>query len=48
MVAFAPDYVNVLEINLELLNQYPDVYSTLLNNADPQKTTAGITGLGGG
>jgi K+-transporting ATPase ATPase C chain len=48
MVAFAPDYVNVLEINLELLNQYPDVYSTFLNNADPQKTTAGITGLGGG
>ncbi len=43
MVAFAPDYVNVLEINLELLSQYPDVYS-----ADPQKTTAGITGLGGG
>jgi K+-transporting ATPase ATPase C chain len=48
MVAFAPDYVNVLEINLELLNQYPDVYSTFLNNADPQKTTAGVTGLGGG
>jgi len=48
MVAFAPDYVNVLEINLELLNQYPDVYSTFLNNADPQKTTVGITGLGGG
>jgi K+-transporting ATPase ATPase C chain len=48
MVAFAPDYVNVLEINLELLSQYPDVYSTFLNNADPQKTTAGITGLGGG
>jgi K+-transporting ATPase ATPase C chain len=48
MVAFAPDYVNVLEINLELLNQYPDVYSTFLNNADAQKTTAGITSLGGG
>lgn len=48
MVAFAPDYVNVLEVNLELVNQYPDVYSTFLNNADPQKTTAGITGLGGG
>jgi potassium-transporting ATPase KdpC subunit len=48
MVAFAPDYVNVLEINLELANQYPDVYSTFLNNADPQKTTAGIIGLGGG
>jgi potassium-transporting ATPase KdpC subunit len=48
MVAFAPDYVNVLEINLELVNQYPDVYSAFLNNADPQKTTAGITGLRGG
>jgi K+-transporting ATPase ATPase C chain len=48
MVAFAPDYVDVLEINLELLNQYPDVYSTFLNNADPQKTAAGVTGLGGG
>ena len=48
MVVFAPDYVNVLEINLELLNQYPDVYSTFLNNADPQKTAAGVTGLEGG
>ena len=48
MVAFAPDYVNVLEVNLELVNQYPDVYSAFLNNADPQKTTAGIISLGGG
>jgi len=48
MVAFAPDYVNVLEVNLELVNQYPDVYSAFSNNADPQKTTAGITSLGGG
>ncbi len=48
MVAFAPDYVNVLEINLELVNQYPDVYSAFLNNADPQKTTAGINSPGGG
>ena len=31
MVAFAPDYVNVLEVNLELVNQYPDAYSTFLN-----------------
>jgi potassium-transporting ATPase KdpC subunit len=46
MVAFAPDYVNVLEVNLELVNQYPDVYSAFLNNADPQKTTAVISSLG--
>jgi len=48
MVAFAPDYVNVLEVNLELVNQYPDIYSAFLNNTDPQKTTAGIINLGGG
>jgi potassium-transporting ATPase KdpC subunit len=47
MVAFAPDYVNVLEVNLELVNQYPEVYSVFLNNADPQKTTASIVNLGG-
>ena len=48
MVAFAPDYVNVLEVNLELVNQYPDVYSAFLNNTGPQETKAGITSLGGG
>jgi len=48
MVAFAPDYVNVLEVNLELVNQYPDVYSAFLNNTDPQETKAVISGLGGG
>ena len=48
MVAFAPNYVNVLQVNLELVNQYPDVYIAFLNNPDPQKTTADITGLGGG
>ena len=25
---FAPDYVNVLEVNMELINQYPGVYNT--------------------
>lgn len=25
---FAPDYVNVLQVNLELINQYPEVYNT--------------------
>jgi hypothetical protein len=37
MVAFAPNYVNVLEVNLELVKQYPDVYSAFLNNAQAQK-----------
>ncbi len=27
---FAPDYVNVLEVNLELINQYPEVYNISL------------------
>ena len=47
MVAFAPNYLNVLEVNLELVNQYPDVYSAFLNNADAQKITD-IASLGGG
>ncbi len=28
--AFAPDYVNVLELNLELVRQYPEVYAEFL------------------
>jgi potassium-transporting ATPase KdpC subunit len=39
MVAFAPSYVNVLEVNLELVKQYPDVYSAFLNSAQAQKIT---------
>ncbi len=39
MVAFAPNYVNVLEVNLELVQQYPDVYSTFLNSVQAQKIT---------
>jgi K+-transporting ATPase ATPase C chain len=39
MVAFAPNYVNVLEVNLELVKQYPDVYSEFLNSAQAQKIT---------
>ncbi len=27
LMAFAPDYVNVLTLNLDLMNQYPNVYS---------------------
>jgi K+-transporting ATPase ATPase C chain len=30
LVAFAPEYVNVLELNIELARQYPDVYAELL------------------
>jgi hypothetical protein len=25
-VAFAPDYVNVLRLNLDLMDQYPETY----------------------
>jgi len=39
MVAFAPKYVNVLEVNFELVKQYPDVYSAILNSAQAQKIT---------
>lgn len=39
MVAFAPNYVNVLEVNLELVKQYPDVYNAFLNSAQAQKIT---------
>ncbi|MFY9565595.1 MAG: potassium-transporting ATPase subunit C [Nitrososphaeraceae archaeon] len=30
LLAFAPNYVNVLEVNLELIRQYPDLYSEFL------------------
>ena len=26
-IFFAPNYVNVLEVNIELVNQYPEVYN---------------------
>jgi potassium-transporting ATPase KdpC subunit len=29
LVIFAPKYVNVLEVNLELVKQYPEIYSVL-------------------
>lgn len=48
MVAFAPDYVNVLQINSELASQYPDIYNTFLKSINPQETTTNISGLGGG
>jgi K+-transporting ATPase ATPase C chain len=30
LVAFAPDYVNVLELNLQLVRQYPETYSEFI------------------
>ena len=27
LIVFAPKYVNILEVNLELVKQYPDIYS---------------------
>ncbi len=27
LIVFAPNFVNVLEVNLELVNQYPEIYS---------------------
>jgi K+-transporting ATPase ATPase C chain len=48
MVAFAPDYINVLQINSELVNQYPDIYNTFLKSINSSETTANISGLDGG
>ena len=48
MVAFAPDYVNVLQINSELLSQYPAIYNTFLNNISSHETAVNISGLDGG
>ena len=33
LIAFSPDYVNVLELNLELVKQYPSTYSEFLNSS---------------
>jgi K+-transporting ATPase ATPase C chain len=30
LLAFAQDYVNVLELNLELVNQYPEAYGEFI------------------
>jgi hypothetical protein len=30
LLAFAPNYVNVLEVNLELVEQYPELYGEFL------------------
>ncbi len=34
---FAPSYINVLEVNLELLKQYPEVYSSSFVNIRGEK-----------
>jgi len=47
LVAFAPNYVNVLEVNLELVKQYPDLYSEFLNTAQAQKITDIAMDVGG-
>lgn len=33
-VAFAPQYVNVLEVNLDLMTGYPDVYPEFIKNVN--------------
>jgi K+-transporting ATPase ATPase C chain len=30
LIVFAPNYVNVFEVNLELVKQYPDIYSEFM------------------
>lgn len=32
LIVFAPHYVNVLEINMELVRQYPEIYSEFANS----------------
>ena len=32
LIVFAPKYVNVLEVNLELVKQYPEIYSTTIKS----------------
>jgi K+-transporting ATPase ATPase C chain len=39
MVVFAPDYVNVLEVNLDLISGYPDVYQEFVKNSN----TSGVS-----
>jgi potassium-transporting ATPase KdpC subunit len=36
LLAFAPNYVNVLEVNLELIEQYPEIYSEFLTQKEQQ------------
>jgi potassium-transporting ATPase KdpC subunit len=34
LLAFAPDYVNVLELNMELVRQYPEVYQDFVHTTN--------------
>ena len=36
LLAFAPNYVNVLEVNLELIEQYPELYSEFLTTNEKE------------
>jgi K+-transporting ATPase ATPase C chain len=47
IVAFAPDYVNVLEINSDLVNQYPDIYSGFLSALNAHTTSSNGISLAG-
>ena len=33
LIVFAPHYVNVLEVNMELMRQYPEVYAEFANDS---------------
>ena len=33
LIVFAPHYVNVLEVNMELVRQYPEIYAEFVNNS---------------
>ncbi len=37
LIVFAPNFVNVLAVNLELVNQYPEIYSKLTTESESVK-----------
>jgi K+-transporting ATPase ATPase C chain len=41
LLAFAPNYVNVLEVNLELIQQYPELYSEFLTTNEMEMLQRG-------
>lgn len=38
LLAFAPDHVNVLELNMELVQQYPEAYGEFINTSGNNNT----------
>jgi K+-transporting ATPase ATPase C chain len=34
LLAFAPDYINVLELNTELVKRYPEAYGEFINTGN--------------